>query len=65
MYPRQIPVMWMHRPLQSKKERPFRSGKNNRGNGEVPQRHGAHRLEETTGAVSDDDLIDVTEQELR
>lgn len=63
MYPRQIPVMWMHRPLQSKKERPFLQRKKQQREQKVPQRQQAHRLRKTTGAVSDDDLIDVTEQE--
>ena len=44
MYPRQIPVMWMHRPLQSKKERPFLQRKKQQRERKVPQRQQAHRL---------------------
>lgn len=62
MYPRQIPVMWMHRPLQSKKERPFLQRKKQQRTESATEAAGT-QIEETTGAVSDDDLIDVTEQE--
>ena len=44
MYPRQIPVMWMHRPLQSKKERPFLQRKKQQRERKVPQRQQTHRL---------------------
>ena len=63
MYPRQIPVMWMHRPLQSKKERPFLQRKKTTEGTESATEAAGTQIEETTGAVSDDDLIDVTEQE--
>ena len=45
-----------------KKERPFLQRKNNRGTESATEAAGT-QIEETTGAVSDDDLIDVTEQE--
>jgi hypothetical protein len=39
-----IPVMWMHRPLRSKKERPFLQRKKQQRERKVPQRQQAHRL---------------------